>query len=75
MARKRGEPDKSEFTVVKVDAYDGINTYLSGLSETPIKRIEDIVSFNSRNAGTEGAAPGDVPAFPSGQVLIRGDLD
>ena len=75
MVRKRGEPDKSEFTVVKVDAYDGINTYLSGLSETPIKRIEDIVSFNSQNAGTEGAAPGDVPAFRSGQVLIRGDLD
>ncbi|KAF2180472.1 amidase [Zopfia rhizophila CBS 207.26] len=66
-SREYGEPDKSEFTVVKVDAYNGINAYLSELSHTEIKSIEDIVEYNIRNSGTEGANPGDHPAFPSGQ--------
>ncbi len=67
-SRKRGEPSKSEFTVVKVDAYNGINTYLSGLSASPVKTIEDVLAFNESNTGTEGAQPGDLPAFASGQV-------
>lgn len=67
-SRKRGEPSKSEFTVVKVDAYNGINTYLSGLSASPVKTIEDVLTFNESNTGTEGAQPGDLPAFASGQV-------
>jgi len=53
---------------VKVDAYNGINTYLSGLSASPVKTIEDVLAFNESNTGTEGAQPGDLPAFASGQV-------
>ncbi|KAL8964041.1 MAG: hypothetical protein Q9183_004753 [Haloplaca sp. 2 TL-2023] len=63
----RGEPSKSEFTVVKVDAYNGINAYLANLSQPEIRSFEDIVAFNTENAGTEGPEAGDVPAFPSGQ--------
>lgn len=70
-SRNRGGPANSEFTVVKVDAYNGINAYLSRLSETSILTTEDVVAFNSKNAGTEGPKPGDIPAFPSGQVLVR----
>ena len=69
--RSRGDPSKSEFTVVKVDAYNGINDHLAQLSDTSVKTVEDIVEFNDRNLGTEGANPGDVPAFPSGQVRIH----
>lgn len=68
---KRGGPAQSEFTVVKVDAYNDINAYLSKLSETPIRTIEDIFAFNTRNAGTEGPDPGDIPAFPSGQDNLQ----
>ncbi|KAL8884450.1 MAG: hypothetical protein Q9192_006843, partial [Flavoplaca navasiana] len=64
---KRGEAAESEFTVMKTDAYNGINAYLSQLSETSIKSVEDIVHFNDKNTGTEGARPGDIPAFSSGQ--------
>lgn len=53
---------------MKVDAYNGINSYLSELSGTSIKTVEDIVTYNVENRGSEGAAPGDHPAFPSGQV-------
>ena len=68
--RTYGAPSKSEFTVVKVDAYNGINAYLSELSGTDMKCVEDVIDFNDKNAGTEGAWPGDVPAFPSGQVSV-----
>jgi len=57
---------------VKVDAYNGMNAYLAGLTESPLRTVEDIVAFNSRNPGTEGPEPGDTPAFPSGQVHITG---
>lgn len=53
---------------MKVDAYNGINAYLSQLSGTQMKTIEDIVKYNAENPGTEGANPGHHPAFPSGQV-------
>ncbi|KAL8902139.1 MAG: hypothetical protein Q9207_004858 [Kuettlingeria erythrocarpa] len=64
---KRGEPHESEFMVVKTDAYSDINAYLSQLSESPVRLVEDVIAFNIRNGGTEGAQPGDVPAFHSGQ--------
>ena len=53
---------------MKVEAYNGINAYLSELCSTPIKTLEDIVEYNIKNRGTEGAFPGDHPAFPTGQV-------
>lgn len=52
---------------MKVDAYNDLNSYLSELSETDIKFVEDIVAFNEANRHTEGADPGDHPAFVSGQ--------
>ena len=68
IVRELGEPEKSEWTVVKTDAYNGINVYLSGLNSTKIKKIEDIVMYNRENRGTEGAEAGDHAAFASGQV-------
>jgi amidase len=65
---EHGEPSKSEWTVAKIDAYNGINRYLRELSNTPIRTVEDILTYNQRNEGTEGPLPGKVPAFPSGQV-------
>ena len=52
------------------EAYDGIRDYLSELSNTDIKSLEDIVAFNIENRGTEGACAGDHPAFPTGQVIM-----
>ncbi|KAL8949284.1 MAG: hypothetical protein Q9222_004590 [Ikaeria aurantiellina] len=74
-----GGPSKSEYTVVTTEAYDGINDYFSELSNTKIKTLEDVVAFNIDNRGTEGAFPGDHPAFPTGQdtfhdiVATRGE--
>lgn len=65
--REHGIPEQSEFTVVKTETYNGINKYLLELSTTDIRTLEDIVSYNEANKGTEGAKPGDVPAFPNGQ--------
>lgn len=63
-----GKPSQSEFTVVKVDAYKGINAYLSELSDTCVKSVEDIVSYNDDNGSTEGVYPGDHQGFLLGQV-------
>ena len=63
-----GKPSESEFTVVKVEAFRGINSYLSELSGTPMKTLADVIEYNQKNSGTEGAKPGDHPAFASGQV-------
>ncbi|KAL8712601.1 MAG: hypothetical protein Q9220_003132 [cf. Caloplaca sp. 1 TL-2023] len=76
-----GGPSKSEYTVVTTEAYDGITDYLSELSNTNIRSLEDVIQFNIKNRGTEGASPGDHPAFPTGQdvfhdiVATRGELD
>lgn len=66
--RELGEPQKSEWTVAKVDAYNGVNKYLSRLEGTKVKTVEDVVTYNEQNRGTEGAEAGDHPAFPSGQA-------
>jgi amidase len=68
---EHGEPSKSEWTVAKIDAYNGINRYLRELSNTPMKIIEDVLSYNRNNEGTEGPLAGKVAAFPSGQVCRR----
>ncbi|KAI9694145.1 MAG: hypothetical protein M1822_003416 [Bathelium mastoideum] len=70
-----GMPSESEFTVVKVEAYNGINDYLSSLSGTSIKRLEDVVTYNTENGGTEGAQRGEHPAFPSGQDNLEEIVD
>ena len=63
-----GKPSESEFTVVKVEAFECINMYLSELSGTRMKTLDDVIKYNEENSGTEGAKPGDHPAFPTGQV-------
>lgn len=63
----RGFPNESEFTVIKVDFYNNINTYLSELQNTPIKTFADIIQYNIDNVGSEGGLPGVHPAFASGQ--------
>ena len=52
---------------MKVEAYNGINEYLSELTQTDVKSLEDVVAYNIANSGTEGAKPGDHAAFPLGQ--------
>lgn len=54
--------------MVKVDAYNEIKAYLSELSDTDIRSVEDIIKFNNEHSDQEGANPGDHPAFASGQV-------
>ncbi|KAF6803055.1 amidase family protein [Colletotrichum sojae] len=65
----RGFANESEYTVIKVDFYNNINTYLSELGNTNIKTIDDIVQYNYDNDGTEGGNPWPMgnPAFYSGQ--------
>ena len=63
-----GKPSESEISVVKLEAFQGINSYLSELSEARMKTLEDVIEYNRENSGTEGANPGNHPAFPTGQV-------
>ncbi|KAL5614886.1 hypothetical protein BROUX41_004965 [Berkeleyomyces rouxiae] len=65
--KTRGFPNKSEFTVIKVDFYNNIKSYLSELQNTQIRSLEDIIQYNIDNIGTEGGLPGSHPGFPSGQ--------
>ncbi|USW55781.1 Putative amidase signature (AS) superfamily [Septoria linicola] len=62
-----GSADQSEYTVVKVDAYHGINSYLAQLEDTSINTIEHVFEYNLSNAGSEGGKRGIHPAFPPGQ--------
>jgi amidase len=49
----RGYPNESEYTVVKVDFYNNIKSYLSELKNTKIRSLEDIVQYNYDNDGSE----------------------
>jgi amidase len=79
----RGYPNESEYTVVKVDFYNNIKTYLSELENTKIRSLEDIVAYNYANDGTEGGNPRPLgnPAFYSGQdgflasLATKGDMN
>jgi amidase len=73
----RGFPNESEYTVVKVDFYNNIKTYLSELSNTNIRSLEDIVAYNYANDGTEGGNPWPlgIPAFYSGQDGFLASLE
>ena len=68
LGRCYGEPSQSEFTVIKAEAYNGINKYLSKLSGTCMQNLEDIIEYKERNRGSEWAFSGDHPAFPKGRV-------
>lgn len=79
----RGYPNESEFTVVKVDFYNNIRSYLSELNNTDIRSLEDIVQYNYNNDGVEGGyaygtANGTstgIPAFWSGQDAFLASLE
>ncbi|KAF2194806.1 glutamyl-tRNA amidotransferase subunit A [Zopfia rhizophila CBS 207.26] len=73
----RGYPNESEYTVVKVDFYNNIKTYLSELENTYIRSLEDMVAYNHANDGTEGgnAWPLGIPAFYSGQDDFLASLE
>ncbi|QLG72936.1 hypothetical protein HG535_0E00200 [Zygotorulaspora mrakii] len=62
-----GATNESEFTVIKVDFYNNIKSYLSELENTNIRSLEDIIAYNYEFSGTEGGEPGVHPAFSSGQ--------
>jgi amidase len=73
----RGYPNESEYTVVKVDFYNNINSYLSELENTNIRSLEDIVQYNYDNDGSEGGNPWPLgnPAFYSGQDGFLASLE
>lgn len=62
---------------MKVDFYNNIRTYLSELSNTNVRSLEDIVRYNFDNDGTEGGNPWPlgIPAFYSGQDGFLASLE
>lgn len=70
----RGFPNESEYTYIKVDFYNNLQTYLSGLSNTTIRSLADVVRFNNEHAFAEGASSNLNPAFASGQDLLLASL-
>ncbi|KAI1322443.1 amidase signature enzyme [Xylariaceae sp. FL0255] len=66
-----GFPNESEYTVVKVDFYNHIKSYLSELDDSPITSVEDIIQYNLDSLGAEGGIPGVHPGFPGGQERFR----
>ncbi|KAK0625874.1 amidase [Immersiella caudata] len=73
----RGFPNESEYTVVKVDFYNNIKSYLSELGNTNIRSLEDIVQYNYDNDGSEGGYPWPLgnPGFYSGQDGFLASLE
>lgn len=74
---KRGHPERSEYTVVKTEFYNGLESYLSQLEYNPnnIKSLEDIVRYNKEHAKSEGGYPGVHPAWPSGQDSLEMSME
>ncbi|KAK3684077.1 amidase [Podospora appendiculata] len=73
----RGFANESEYTVVKVDFYNNIKSYLSELQNTKMRSLEDLVQFNYDNDGSEGGNPWPLgnPAFYSGQDGFLASLE
>ncbi|ORY64902.1 amidase family protein [Pseudomassariella vexata] len=66
---KRGHPEQSEYTVVKVDFYNDLKGYLDDLV-TNLNRIEcpeDVIAYNIKHTSDEGGIPKTHPAWPTGQ--------
>ncbi|PNS14392.1 aspartyl/glutamyl-tRNA(Asn/Gln) amidotransferase, A subunit [Sphaceloma murrayae] len=72
---RHGTYRTSEWTVVKSDAYNGINEYLGTLTGSNIHSIEDIAGYDKVHDSIEGASPGMVPAFPSGHDALLQIID
>lgn len=73
----RGYPNESEYTYVKVDFYNDIRAYLGELNNTSMRSLEDLVSYNYDNHGSEGGYPWPLgtPAFYSGQDGFLASLE
>ncbi|KAF4984792.1 hypothetical protein FZEAL_83 [Fusarium zealandicum] len=75
----RGFANESEYTYIKVDFYNNIKSYLSEVSNTDVKSLEDIVKFNKEFDGAEGGYPYEDgkghPAFASGQDGFLASLE
>lgn len=71
---KRGYPNESEYSYIKVDFYNDIKDYLSELDNTAMRSLEDLVEYNIHNTGSEGGHPGIHPAFASGQDSFLASL-
>ncbi|KAF9890131.1 hypothetical protein FE257_006292 [Aspergillus nanangensis] len=71
---KRGYPNESEFSYIKVDFYNNINVYLGELKNTNIRSLADLVNYNKANVGSEGGYAGVHPAFGSGQDQFEAAL-
>ncbi|KAL8997133.1 MAG: hypothetical protein Q9169_003516 [Polycauliona sp. 2 TL-2023] len=63
----RGRRNESEYTYIKVDFYNNLQTYLKELGNTTIRSVDDVIKFNNEHPYAEGARPGLNPAFASGQ--------
>lgn len=72
---KFGRVNESEYTIVKVDFYNNIESYLSELENTQMRTLQDLVDYNYANDGTEGGNPGTHPAFESGQDGFLASLE
>ena len=70
----RSRPNESEYTVIKVDFYNNLQTYLSELTNTTIKSVADVIRFNNDHPYVEGAQPNLNPAFASGQDGLLASL-
>lgn len=68
---KRGRPNESEYSYIKVDFYNNIKSYLAELENASMRSLEDIMEYNFRNSGSEGGYPNIHPAFASGQDRFK----
>lgn len=68
-----GQPDKSEFTVIKTDFYNDMKAYLASLRANPnnFRTLDDIVAWNKANPESEGGLPGKHGAWPKGQDTLE----
>ncbi|KAH6649057.1 amidase signature domain-containing protein [Truncatella angustata] len=72
----RGYPNESEYTVIKVDFYNNIKTYLSELENTDMRSLEDIIAYNYANDGTEGGyAYGNQSGHQTGMAAFSSGQD
>lgn len=71
----RGFVNESEYTYIKVDFYNNFRDYMSEVSNTNIKSVEDLVQYNIDNYGSEGGYPNIHPAFGSGQDGLLASLE
>ncbi|KAK1761537.1 amidase signature enzyme [Echria macrotheca] len=73
----RGFANESEYTVVKVDFFNNIASYLAELKSSPVRSLADIVQYNYDNDGSEGGNPWPLghPAFYSGQDGFLASLE